>query len=55
MEKIAGYDYNSLPNFLKNLNAVLDDSDEKTEWITGSKPDYSLVNSLYDKGKQPYK
>ncbi len=52
MEKIAGHDYDSLPNFVKNLNAVLDDSDEKTEWITGSKPDYSLVNALYDKGKQ---
>jgi len=44
-------DYESLPNFLKNLNSVLDDSDANTEWHKGSKPDYSLVNGLFDRGK----
>lgn len=51
MDKIP---YESLPNFAKNLDAVLDDSDETTQWITGSKPDYSMVNALFDKGERAY-
>lgn len=48
--KMVDFDYNTLPNYLKNLNSVLEDSNEETKWVTGSKPDYSVVNDLYTRG-----
>lgn len=41
-----------VPGFLTNLNSVLEDDVEGIQWITGAKPDYSVVNELYEKGKQ---
>lgn len=41
-----------LPSYLRNSNAVLDDDDGTTVWAGGRKPDYSVINELFNRGKK---
>jgi len=41
-------DSSKLPDFVKSMNAVLEDKDSgKISWLHGSVPDYTVVNGLY--------
>lgn len=45
--------YECLPSYLRNPNAVLDDDDGTTVWAGGQKPDYSVVDEMFNRGKKP--
>lgn len=44
--------YECLPSYLRNPNAVLDEDDGTIEWARGQKPDYTVVNEMFDRGKE---
>ncbi len=46
--------YECLPSYLRNRNAVLDEDDGTTEWAGGRKPDYSVVDEMFIRGKENF-